>query len=425
MGRKKKTSKTSKKIRIAALMLIRDSRFLFRVAQRIGHMGIIGEMRNRLVLFLAGLTKDFAKPVSVLEKGASSTGKSELVKTVIALFPPECVLKRASLSSKAPVHGADELSGKILYIVEYRGAKDALYLTRLLQSEAEIIHEFATVVGSDRGTTVVSRRGSPVVMTTTTNERVFEDDETRFLSIQADDSPEQTHKVILAHFTPVPVRHDGIELPMWHEAVRILGKKVPRFRLPDWFTVLADEIPSEEPRARRDAVRFLSLLKAVALCRSHSDGRIKERSSEIEVRFADYCVAHHILSRAFSSTFAGVHPQVLKLAKIVRKLKKKFGRPVSVKEVAQSLGWSAAVVYKFAKKAEKQKLVQYESGSHLWNQKGLLPGLVSRPNFLPDPQLILRKCKELGDEVQYVHPLTGKNVVRRRGRNGFLSGEES
>jgi hypothetical protein len=291
MARKKKITKTSKKIRIAALVLIRDSMFLFRVVQKIGQMGIIGEKQNRLVLFLAGLTKDFVKPVSVLEKGASSTGKSELVKAVIALFPPECVLKRASLSSKAPVHGADELSGKILYLVEYRGAKDALYLTRLSQSEGEIVHEFATVVGSERGTTVVSRRGSPVVMTTTTNERVYEDDETRFLSIQADDSPEQTHKVIVAHFTPVPVRRDGIELPVWHEAVRILSKKVPRFRFPQWFTMLADEIPSDEPRARRDAVRFLNLLIAIALCRSHSDGRIKKCSNEIEISFADYCVA--------------------------------------------------------------------------------------------------------------------------------------
>src|SRR5438094_14310 len=180
MSHKKRITKTSRKVHLAALVLIHDSMFLFRAIQKIGQMGIIGEKRNRLVLLLAGLTKDFAKPVSVLEKGASSTGKSELVKAVIALFPPECVLKRASLSGKAPVHGADELSGKILYIVEYRGAKDALYLTRLLQSEGEIVHEFATVIGTDRGTTVVSRRGSPVVMTTTTSERVFPDDETRF-----------------------------------------------------------------------------------------------------------------------------------------------------------------------------------------------------------------------------------------------------
>jgi hypothetical protein len=101
MTHKEKKRNTKRNFRSAAMKLIRDSLFLFLVVLKIGEMGIIGEKRNRLVLFLAGLTKDFERPVSVLEKGASSTGKSELMKTVITLFPPECVLKRASLSGKA------------------------------------------------------------------------------------------------------------------------------------------------------------------------------------------------------------------------------------------------------------------------------------------------------------------------------------
>jgi len=405
---------TKRKNRIAALRLIRNSSFFFLLVQKIREMGIVGEKRNCLVLFLAGLTKNLDKPVSVIEKGSSSTGKSELLKTVTALFPPECVLTRSSLSGKAPAHGTDELNGTLLYIPEYRGAKDALYLTRLLQSEGEIAHEYATVIGRDRGTIIASRKGSPVIMTTTTNDRIFQDDETRFLSIQADDSSEQTHNVIAAYFTPAHVRHEVIELPVWHEAVRILCKKIPRFRHPPWFTLLADAIPSDEPRARRDAVRFLSLLKAVALCRSHSDGRFKACSKEIDVNFADYCVAHRILSRAFTSTFAGVHPRALKLAKGIRTLYRELGRPVSVKELALNLNWDQAVVYKYVKFAEKQKLVQYESGSRPFNQKRLVPGLISRSGFLPDPSLIFQSCKQCGDGVRYVDPFSGKDKVMCR-----------
>jgi hypothetical protein len=408
--------KRAKKIRTAALRLIRDGMFLFRVVQKIAEMGIVGEKRNLLVLFLAGLTKDFDKPVSVLEKGVSSTGKSELLRAVIALFPPESVLRRASLSKMAPVHGSDDLSGEILYIVEYRGAKDALYLTRLSQSEGRIDHEYATAVGSERGTVVASRIGSPVVLTTTTQQLLFEDDETRFLSIQADDSSEQTQNVIAECLRPDAVEQREEAFPVWHETVRLLCRKIPSFRYPTWFNVLAKEIPPDEPRARRDVVRFLSLLKAVALCRSHSDGRMKESRgrNEVELNFGDYCVAHRILSRAFTSTFAGVHPQVLKLAKAVRSLNKRFRRPVSVTELAQHLEWKQALVYKHVKEAEKQMLVRYESGSYRWNQKRLLPGLISRPSFLPDPNIIFQKCKEIGDEVRYIDPLTGKDRVIRR-----------
>jgi DNA primase len=416
MKRKKKTPR--KTFRAAARRLITDPLFLFRVVQAIAEMGIVGEKRNILVLFLAALTKDFDKSVSVLEKGASSTGKSEVIKSVIRIIPSECVLMRASLSKMAPVHGAGDLSGKILCIAEYRGAKDASYLTRLLQSEGQIDHEYATAVGRERGTVVVSRRGSPVVFTTTTRDRVFEDDETRFLSIQADDSPEQTQDVIAAHFSPDPVQDRGDELPVWHEAIRLLGKKIPKFRHPEWFNFLAREIPPDEPRARRDAVRFLSLLKAVALCLSHSDGRIKESPAEIEIKFSDYCVAHRVLSRAFTSTFAGVHPRALRLSRAIRRLHKQIGRPVSVKELIQELDWDQALVYKYVKIAEKQNLVQYEGGSHLHNLKRLQPGLISRPSFLPDPNLIFQRCPAVGNEVRYIDPLTGKEVAIRRDKRG-------
>lgn len=410
----KKRAKSTKETRAAALRLIRDPLFLFRVVQKVREMGVIGEKLNLLVLFLAGLTKNFDKPVSVLEKGVSSTGKSEVVKAVIALFPPECVLERASLSKMAPAHGALQLDGKILYVVEYRGAKDALYLTRLLQSEGQVTHEYATAIGRARGTVTATRTGSPVVFTTTTLDRVFEDDETRFVSLQADDSPAQTRDVIAANFDPTPARPQEAPLSVWHEAVRMLCTTRIQFRHPAWFSLLANEIPPDEPRARRDAAHFLSLLKAVALCRSHSDGRIKESGKEVEVNFADYCVAHRILSRAFASTFAGQHPRTLELANAVRTLSKELEKPVSVKEVASHLGWDQPVTYKYAKAAVKNRLVCFEPGFHLHNQKSLLPGAISQAGFLPDPNLIFQDCKEIGDEVQYVDPLNGKHMVRRR-----------
>jgi hypothetical protein len=423
-GKKVNKQSAKRKIRSAALKLIRDLLFLFRVVQKIGELGIVGEKRTSLVLFLAGLTKNFEKPVSVIEKGETSTGKSETVKAVISLLPPEDVLKRASLSKKAPVHGPGDLSGKILYIVEYRGAKDALYLTRQTQSEGQIDHEYATAIGSERGTVVATRKGSPVVLTTTTLDHIFADDESRFLSVQADDSSDRTQDVIVAHFSPDPVQHREEPLPVWHEAIRLLSKKIPRFRHPGWFNFLAREIPPDAPRARRDAVRFLTLLKAVALCRSHSDGRFSESPQEIEISFGDYCVAHRILSRAFTSTFAEAHPRALKLAKAVRVLDKQLrrpqgslqNRPISVKELVTELGWDQGLVYKYAKSAVKQNLVQYESGTRLHNQRRLLPGLISRPSFLPDPKLIFEKCPEVGDEVHFFDPLTGNEVVMQRSR---------
>jgi hypothetical protein len=399
-----------------ALELLQDPHFLDRLANKFGELGIIGERRNCLILFLAGLTRTFDKPVSVLTKGNSSTGKSESVKAVLSLFPPECVLMRASLSKKAPAHGTDDLKGKILYIAEYRGAKDALYLTRLLQSEGKIEHEYTTVKGRERGTVVATRTGSPVIFSTTTERRVFEDDENRFLSIQADDSPELTRQVISAQFRHPAREAREPETTVWQQAVRILSKTNPRFVYPRWFDCLAKNIPPDEPRARRDVVRFLSLLKAVALCQSHSDGRIVEAAPQIEINFADYCVSYRLFSRAFNSTFVGAHPRAIKLARSVSTLHKTLKRPLTVREIATTLHWEPALVYKYVKEAQSRNLVEYEEGSHVWNRKRLLPGLISGPGFLPPPEFLLQNCKGVGNEGRCIDPLTGKAVVLRRNR---------
>src|SRR5690242_1785767 len=100
----KKTSRTSVRS-WGARKLLSEPLFLHRTMRKIGELGVVGEEGNRLALFLAGLTKDCDEPVSALVRGPSSSGKSNLVRNVLQLFPPEVVITRATLSSKAPVYG--------------------------------------------------------------------------------------------------------------------------------------------------------------------------------------------------------------------------------------------------------------------------------------------------------------------------------
>ena len=164
MMRKRKDQYTKK----AAMKLLRDPQLLFHVGEKVESLGVTGEERNRRIIFLAGLTSALAHPVSILIKGATSSGKSNLIKNVVKLFPPELVVVRASLSKQAPVYGRDPLTGKIFYLLEYHGGRDAQYLLRLQQSEGDISREFTTVTGNRRGTEIAHRMGSPVVLTSTT-----------------------------------------------------------------------------------------------------------------------------------------------------------------------------------------------------------------------------------------------------------------
>lgn len=195
---KRKKVRTDKKIHADALAFLSDPEFLYIVKQRVGIEGVVGEGQNLLILYLACLTTSLDKAVSVLVKGPSSTGKSNLTKTLLSVVPPEKVLTRSSFTGKALAYGSGELAGKILYLVEHRGGKDGAFFRRLLQSEGALHHEATTGSGQKRGTQVTNRIGAPVFISTTTDERVYEDDETRFLSVRADESAQLTRAVLQA-----------------------------------------------------------------------------------------------------------------------------------------------------------------------------------------------------------------------------------
>ena len=411
------------RIRKAARELLEDPQFLFNVGQQIGAAGVIGEDRNRLVIYLACLTCALEKPVSVLVKGPTSTGKNNLVKAVLSLVPEQSVVTRSSFSNKALAHGATRLAEKVVYLAEHRGGKDAEFFRRLLQSEGALYHEATVVAGAKRETEVASRIGAPVFVSTTTDEKVYPDDETRFLSLRADESARQTRNVVRAQFSDER-QEEPMHLEAWHEAFRILCKKVPTFRYPSWFGCLAERIPASQSRARRDVPRFLGLLKAVALSRSFSDGRRNKNREQLEISFADYCVAHRILADAFSSTYSGAHPASLQVAESVRELSGIHERPVTVKELAEAMGWKKQLTYKWLTDAVKHKLVVLVPGTREKNLKLYGPGASKPTRFLPNPQTLLMECAELDADVRYEDPLTGerkelsRNSVRGNRQEG-------
>ena len=119
-----------------------------------------------------------------------------------------------------------------------------------------------------RGTRVAQRVGIPVVITTTTDDVVFEDDETRFLSCWTDTSPEQSLAIMKAR-AKGPKVIDRSDILAWQAAMSALKCKKGDFEHPPkWLQYVAKHLPLDNPRVRRDWDRFLTFCSAVALCRS-------------------------------------------------------------------------------------------------------------------------------------------------------------
>jgi len=74
----------NKQSKAEALKLVRDTSFLHRAAKKIVGLGVVGERRNGIILFLAGLTKDSDSPVSHrhMERGLSP-GRSFIYSNIV------------------------------------------------------------------------------------------------------------------------------------------------------------------------------------------------------------------------------------------------------------------------------------------------------------------------------------------------------
>jgi hypothetical protein len=401
-SRRKRDNKLQRGLDKKAQRLLRKPSFLYKAVQKVGDLGVVGEERNRGIVILAGISKALPEPTSVLVKGPTSSGKSNLVKTTLRLFPANCIVDRAGLSPKALAHGKVSLKHKILFINEYRSAKDAQLLLRLVQSEGRIEHEFATVRGTARGTKTAKRIGMPVVLSTTTDEKVFEDDETRFLSIFIDLSRAQSRAIVLARARG-PRNPDCSDLPVWQRAMSLLVYKKGDFEHPPkWMEYVARKLPLDQVRVRRDWDRFLKFCSAVALWRSFG------KKQPIDIAFKDYCIAYRILDPVFASTLQSLRAQENVLGGAVARLHKQLRRAVTVHEISDELGWKESLVYKHLKSALRKHLVKYEDGTREHNVKRVLPIDSGVGRFLPNPRSVLKHHSELGDRVKYVDPLSGK-----------------
>ena len=101
--------------------------------------GVVGEDTNKLVGYLACVSRKLDKPLAVMIQSSSAAGKSSLMDAVLALMPDDdCVQYSAMTGQSLFYMGETNLKHKILAIAEEEGASNASYALKLLQSEGEV-----------------------------------------------------------------------------------------------------------------------------------------------------------------------------------------------------------------------------------------------------------------------------------------------
>ena len=256
-----------------ALALLRDPRLLERVARDIGRCGVVGEQTNTLVGYLAATSRKLDAPLAVVIQSTSAAGKTSVMDGVLALMPPEELVQYSAMTGQSLFYmGEQDLKHKILGIVEEQGAERASYALKLLQSEGELT---IASTGKDPATgklvTQTYRVEGPVmIFLTTTAIEVDEELLNRCLVLTVDEGREQTRAIHaeqrLGQTLP------GLLARQEREAIRRVHRNAQRLLRPLLVVnPFAEQLSFADhaTRTRRDHMKYLTLIRTVALIDQH------------------------------------------------------------------------------------------------------------------------------------------------------------
>lgn len=261
---------------------------------------IAGEERNGQLLYLIGTSRLFRKPMNCAIKGVSSGGKSEVRDATLKFFPEDQIINYTAMSQKAMLRDDRPYAHRILSLGEAAGVEDASfqdYLIRELISSGRLTYastEKNEVTGRLEAVQIV-KDGPVSFMITTTRNSLHPENETRLLSLEIDDSKEQTKRVM--EFVAL-MEGEGFEpeldLGEWHAFQEWLATGSNQVAIP-WARHVIRLVPPAATRLRRDVGQILRAVKVHALI-NQSHRKTDERGRIVAEIETDYRAVYNLMA---------------------------------------------------------------------------------------------------------------------------------
>jgi hypothetical protein len=321
-----------------ALAFARDPRLVERILEDLERCGVVGEETNKLLGYLALVSRWDEKPLAVLVQSSSAAGKSALLDAWLALLPEELRISYSAVTGQSLFYmGEKDLKHKVLAIAEEEGAERASYALKLLQSEGELtIASTGKDPHTGRLVTQEYRVEGPVmIFLTTTAVEVDEELLNRCIVLTVDEGREQTRAIherqraaqTLEGLLASQERSDILELHQ--NAQRLLRPLLVANPFARELTFL-----DHQTRSRRDHMKYLTLIRSIALVHQYQrEVKTLERGGRtvryIEVSREDIRLANLLAAEVLGRTLDELPPQTRRLLGLLDQ---------AVTEGAQKLG---------------------------------------------------------------------------------------
>jgi hypothetical protein len=291
-----------------AMDLLRDPDLLGRILRDFDRLGIVGEEGNKLVGYVAAISRKLDQPLAVVIQSSSAAGKSSLMEAILALVPPEDRLKFAAMTPQSLFYlGATDLRHKVLAVLEDQGAEKVAYGLKILQSEGELnIASTGKEAATGRLVTHEYKVQGPVALFfTTTAVQVDEELLNRCIVLSVSEDREQTRAIhrLQRHrqtLQGLVGRDERDEVCRLHQnAQRLLRPLLVANPFAPQLTFM-----DGRTRSRRDHAKYLTMIRAIALLRQHQR-EVKttvyrgEAVPYIEVTANDIAVANKLADHVF------------------------------------------------------------------------------------------------------------------------------
>ncbi|CAG0988595.1 DNA primase [Methanosarcinales archaeon] len=178
--------------------LLQSKNLYKKLNELIGKTGVIGEEKNRLIMWTVFTSRLTANPLHIICLGASGTGKTYLQERISELIPkPHQLSFTASTENALYYVGKTDLKNKLILIEDMDGANAVLYVLRELQSKGYVSKIVPMKDSKGNMKTILLEVEGPICLSgTTTKERIYEDNANRCLLIYLDNSETQQQSIM-------------------------------------------------------------------------------------------------------------------------------------------------------------------------------------------------------------------------------------
>lgn len=347
----------------AAMKLLKDPKLIDRILTDFDACGLAGEETNKLVCYLACISRCLKTPLALLIQSGSAAGKTTLMDAALSFVPDEDQIRYSAMTGQSLYYmGETNIKHKILAISEEEGVAQASYALKLLQSDGKLtIAAVGKNSGNGRQSTDTYEVEGPVMMfLTTTAEHPDPELQNRCITLRVNESSDQTaeiHNRQRIGYMQSKQKRDPADIRALHQNAQRCLASLPVIM--PWANQLT--FRHDQTRMRRDNAKYLSLIASITLLHQHQRKLIDIGGGNLAVESTveDVELANRLVADTMGSSLDDLLPQTRQLLVLIDNLVNQESQQQNVnrslvrftqRQLRETFGWGDSQLRKHLKR---------------------------------------------------------------------------